>query len=495
MTVIDKIKGDAEQTFKMNEFNVKRLEEKLEDYTQHSKEAPAIISQSIQTINEAAKSNDQVIENMNDRIAYYHRVLKASQDDQEIFMNKLTEIHEIGISKKAKYQEDLEQQKAEQQEMENDLKTQIQSVLHQLKGLRGFQELRHQLDQQNRAVRNLIIQEKQKASQDITEIKHQITDQREFYENDLTVRLEQANRFAREFSDLHMDLVTTKIMNETKQNRKDLQLEEARTIELLRDNDRIRKQLHVVEQQHKINQGSVDSIHKEYSTLKLAHAETEKKYFESQVSRRDRIHQVTDEFEDKIDELKHRKEEALQRRSLLEKELNSYKKELQKAENSRSEAFHKECDVLEKMNQTATFILTAIDKVIGEENQTNEPSSVTKTKPREINETELKLQKNELSRLMQRLHSISQQMKETEIKNRNRNNSNLKDVETQTEKSIQSDLLEKDLPSAPTLLKLPNPRRKTTLKSFNHASPVYKRLLAQSKRPQPIRQTVLAQKV
>lgn len=150
MTAIDKIKGDADQTLKMNEFNVKRLEERLEDYAQHSKEAPAIISQSIRTINEASKSNDKAIETMNDRIAYFHRVLKASENDQEIFMNQLTEIHETGIAKKAKYQEDLEQQKAEQQEMENDLKTQIQSVLHQLKGLRGFQELKHQLDQQKK---------------------------------------------------------------------------------------------------------------------------------------------------------------------------------------------------------------------------------------------------------------------------------------------------------------------------------------------------------
>ena len=423
---ITQIKRDPEQVREVNQNNVKHLEEKFEVAKKESKEAPAVTAQSIQQVNQVASTNEKEVNFIQDRASYLRRVIIANRNDSHKFLKELEDLRKQGNKHKDQHQVDLEQQKSEQQEMENDLQIKIAAALHQLKGLRFLQDIRLQLQEQTIAVKQLIEEEKQLNSDDMTSIMHQILDQRDFYENDLKVRLEAAKKFAKDFADLHMELVTTKIMKETSKNRKQLNEEATKTIELLRENDVLRKKHHALEQQFKISQASVQNLHSDYSTLSLSLTEYDEKLFTTLNENKNRIKQFRDEKDDAIGDLKLRKEEALQKREQLNQELLIVKRELQKVESSRSESDQKEYEILDKMSQTATFVLTAIDKSIDAESiqkadeallncdtipsQTKSSNrSSPKTSPRNSKITKGKhdiSQKSDLSKLMLRIKSI-----------------------------------------------------------------------------------------
>lgn len=510
MAAITQIKRDPEQAYEVNQSNLKHLEEKFEVALKDSKEVPAAFSQSNKIINEIALSNEKSIESMQDRASYLRRVILANQNDSDIFSQKLLHIQEEEIERKNQYEKDLEQQKSEQQEMENEMNTKIQAAIHQLKSLKSLQELRRQLEQQTRAVKKLIEEEKQLNSNDMTSMKHQINDQRKFYEDDLNTRLEAANRFAKDFSDLHMELATAKIMNETIQNRKQLQEESVRLVQFIKENATLRKKHFLADQEFKISQKSLENIHSDYSTLRLSVVEYEEKMNDTLNEHKNNIRQLRDEKDDTIGELKLRKEEALQNRNQLNQELLSIKKNLQRVETLRSESSQKEYEVLDKMSQSATFILTAIDRAINSETiqetgnlnyeadqisiQNNDEAISHKSAPRRLNliKNQENSQKSELTRLMLRLQSISQQLKEDALKSQSlMQNSNIekKDAETQTDIQMKLDSLTKKMQPLSLLERAKNHRRKPSVHTFRRLPPIHKRLFEKSKAPLSVRQT------
>lgn len=511
MAAITQIKRDPEQACELNQLNVKHLEQKFEIAVKESKEAPTSISQSLRRVREVASQNEKEINSIQDRISYLRRVILSNRNDSNIFLKELEKLHQTSIEKKEQYQKNLQQQKSDQQEMENDLNTQISSAIHQLKALRFLQELRHQLGYQTRAVKKLIEEEKQLNSDDMTLIRNQIIDQREFYEKDLKTRLAQANQFARDFSDLHMELATTKIMTETVQNRKQLKEESAKTIEMLRENDILRKKHHLIDQQFKINQASLQNLHTDYSNLKLSILEYEEKMNKTLNDNKERIRKLKDEKDDEIGELKLRKEEALQRKEELKLELLSVQRELQKAEKSRSESSQKEYEVLDKMSQTATFILTAIDKSMEEDSfqkddtsdfETDQISSQNnsslKASLRNLKQKDVGSQKSELSRLMLRLQNISNQMKEDAMKTQSvllYSNVEKMDAETQTDQSMKLDFRTVKIQPPSLLENVKNPRRKASVQTFRRAPPVYKKLFEKSKVPLSKKRTSLTRPI
>ena len=465
----------------------------FENAIEDSKEAPKLTAQSIQQVQEVATNNEKEIQYIQDMASYLRRVVLTNQNDSNIFLEQPEKLQQADVERKEQHQKNLEKQKSEQQEMENELKTQISSALHQLKSLKFLQELRLQLEQQTRAVKQLIEEEKQLYSDDITKLRHQILDQREFYENDLKVQLEAANRFAKDFSDLHMELAATKIMTETIQNRKQLQEESAKAMQLIQENQALRKSHHYYDQEFRINQSSLEKLHSDYSTLKISIMEYEEKLNTTLMEHKDQLRELKDKKDDIIGELKLRKDEAIQRKEQLKHELLTIQRDLQKVENCRSESNQKEYEVLDSMSQAATFILTAIDKRFDEQTfqsaedldtntdqislQNNYNKSSLKTNPRNLKTTKNNQdnsQKSDLSRLMLRLQTINKQMKEDALKSQKalfKSNIEKKDVETQTDQLKKFEFLSRKV-QPPSLLQMTqSPRRRI----FRRAPTFYKK--------------------
>ena len=186
---------------------------------------------------------NQAIQFDRGRADFHIHAIVANRNDQILFRNRLVEIHDQLMKQNEEYKEDVQKLRFQQQEMENKLKLQIETVIHQLKSLIPFQERRRILIEQKRALESLIFKEKQIHQEELTDIHHKLLDQREYYENDLKTRLAAARRFAKEFSDLHVDLVITKIRNETAENRKKLNEVSAKQIELLRENESLNQKV------------------------------------------------------------------------------------------------------------------------------------------------------------------------------------------------------------------------------------------------------------
>ena len=468
------IKGDLEQTCKRNESNVKHLEMKFDEYTKQNQQSNSIIKHSIEEINHANEINDEKLKTLKDRIGYLQRVIKANNDDQRIFKDKLVEIAKMGEEKKEEHQRNLEKQKANQIEMENELQMEIQDILSQLKNFRGFQEQRHQLDQQIRTLRNLIDTTKKNNHQEITEIRHKILDQRTFYEEDLKTRLVEARQFAKDFSDLHMDLVTQKIAEENIENRNALKQDMLQSIENLRKNDELRKKWIVVERDFKINQENVGKIAKDYAALKVQCKEYEEKLETITQENRQRLMQLKDETEFSLNDHQQDLLELKKRNEELKKEAALAARQLKRAEAKRFEAFKKEVQFLDQMNQSASFLLTSISKAMPLDENTD-------------NDDQLNVHRSELSKLMRRLQAVSEKMKQNTLIYPNYVET--ADAETQTDKLLRTDYLSGKV-SAPPIKPGVNPRR--TIYQAQRKPGVYKRLYESSKKIPPLRKKVLS---
>ncbi|KAK8852506.1 hypothetical protein M9Y10_017491 [Tritrichomonas musculus] len=503
---ITAIKRDAEQASVLYQSNLKHIEEKFEVAKKDAKEAPDKIHQSLQQVNQVASSNDKEINFLKGRAVYLRRVIITNRNDSKLFVRELENIRQEKLKHKDIYKKDLQQQKSEQQEMENDLNTRISASIHQLKGLRFLQDIREQLEVQTISVNKLIDEEKQLNSDDMTSIRHQILDQREYYENDLKTRLAAARRFAKEFSDLHVDLVITKIRNETAENRKKLNEVSAKQIELLRENDALRKKFNVLNSKHTILQATVQSLQSDFNTLNTSIVDYEKNFFDAIDGNKNRLRQFLDERDDTIGELKLRKEEALLRRKELDQELLIVKRELEKLETMRPDSSQQEYEILDDLSQSATFILTAIDKSIDEQMiqeagqispQKKSTNLRNKSSPRNLKYTKPKrgtVQKSDLSKLMLKLQFISKQMKDGDLQVRSSRGSSRgssrrssrqsivikKDAETQTEEITETDSLSETIQPPSILEKTLNPRRNGSVPLTRKVPPfAYKTLFEQ----------------
>lgn len=353
--------GDVNQKIDKEENHIQCLEK---EFTESKEKEPEVEEKYISIKNAYEETNKEIADTeqtLRDRIGFLNRAVRAAENDQVRLHQDMADIKKEEEVQKQKYEAEAERINYEANDINTALKSKIQVALHQLRGLREFQERKHQLDQQMKAVKQLIEEERKQHYIELTDIHHQLIDQRQYYDHDLSVKLAAANEFARNFADLHVDLATSKIMKETHENRTALSKENTRSMDVLKKNEDLRKQIKTLEQRKIIFEGKDKKVSAESTELRANCEKLETDFIKIIDSNKEKIDQLREEMDERISELTDRLKIDREENERLKRQCAIETKNLQLAEESRFENFRKECDLLDSMNSAATFVLTSLE--------------------------------------------------------------------------------------------------------------------------------------
>ena len=356
-------------------------------------------------------------ESQRDRIEFLHRSLEFAEKEKEKLNSRLKQIEHDIDSQKDKYESQVEALQYQSHEIETNLKSKIQVALHQLRGLREFQEHKHQMDQQMRTVSHLLTKERKERISEQSAIHKQLQSQREFFENLLNGGINEANAFATKFEDKYLDKATTKILHETEQKREELKKENIITSDVLKKNDQLRHQLLDLEQQKKLLIDSEKSLTIQSVDLKNKVEELTNKMNETLNSSKEKLNQLKFKMNNKINELTEKLQNLKLENSNIKKQVVLSQKNLEKVELIKEEKLRKQHELLGVMNEAAIFVLTSLEL------QEKEPTK-----------DDIVKNSNSLNAVIRKLANVAQDISSVESKNIDQNNKN--DSSVQTDKKI-----------------------------------------------------------
>lgn len=355
------IKGDQNQQFQKLNVEAQCLENELMNIKSSRTRANQAVLQFKKQLQAAALEVQQKSESQKDRINFLNHSLTTLDKEKDKLNSKLRQIENEVEQQKDKYESQVEAMQYQAHEVETSLKSKIQVALHQLRGLREFQEHKHQMDEQMRTVSHLLAKERKDRLQEQSAIHKKLQAQREYYEKQLTSDLAEADAFATEFQDLHLDLATTKILHETEAKREALKADNNMTLDVLKKNDQLRHQLQDLEQQKRLLTDTEKSLTGQAVDLKAKLEDTARKVEEAVATSQERLDQLRGRMGAKIDELSDRYSEALSENENLRRQISLAQKALERAENARAERLRKQQELLSVMNEAAIFVLTSLE--------------------------------------------------------------------------------------------------------------------------------------
>ena len=357
----DKVKPEPKQTIQKLELSTDLLENELMNIKSSRTRANQAILQFKQQLQAVAADVEKKTESQQDRIDYLNHAIKAAAQEKERLNSKLRQIQIEVEAQKDKYESQVEAMQYQAHEVETNLKSKIQVALHQLRGLREFQEHKHQMDEQMRNVSNLLTKERKERLAEQSAIHKKLQAQREYYEKQLSHDLAQADAFATEFEDLHLDLATTKILHETEAKREALKQENNNAYEVIKKNDQLRHQLQDLEQQRKLLSDTEKNLTSQAVDFKTKLNDTSKKVEEAMENNKQKLEALRTRMGDKIAELNDRLNDAQQQNENLKRQVNMQQKSLERAEAMRDEKLRKQQELLGVMNEAAIFVLTSLE--------------------------------------------------------------------------------------------------------------------------------------
>lgn len=394
---ITQIKGNEKQNLIKKQFGVKQLEKIYDQSKEQIPHIPKVYQKIKESMIEFSDQRDRAIQFDRGRADFHIHAIVTNRNDQILFHQHLIDIHDELMKRNEEYKEEIQRLQFKQQEMVNSLKLQIESVAHQLKGLKPFQERRKIIIEQKKALEGLIFKEKQIHQDELTDIHHILLDQREYYENDLRTRLEIARKFAEEYSDLHIDALTKKIADSTSSERRNLYSLETKLLDELYNIDSLVKASNYYTRQNQVLRKNIEN-----TTVKIINYKQEKKDIEIQMLETISLHQrelsqIKDCLKEKESDIinikisKLREEnERLKREAAVSYEL------MKKAENSRIIGLEKsfEIDLLKTIKDSAEYVINALENKYG---VTDDPLFLS--------------QKNPMGKLIRRLVLIEKEVK------------------------------------------------------------------------------------
>jgi hypothetical protein len=211
----------------------------------------------------------------------------------------------------------------------------------------------------------LIQDERRQHSDELTSFHKQLLDQRHFYHTDLVTKLAIARQFVADFADLHMDLFTQQIADETSGYRDDMKRDDAQALQMLKDNELYRERLRKLEQQHHIYQMGLSKTESEHDKLEAQDAELEISLGKQMSNTSRDLAELRESREHRIGELRSRLRAGRERNVALKQEAAVASRALAAAEQAKYEHFRKEYEIMQSMSDAAVFLLTALDERFG----------------------------------------------------------------------------------------------------------------------------------
>lgn len=352
----------------------------------------------------AALDIEKKTDSQKDRADYLTHAIFAAEKEKERLNTKLRQLEHECENQKEKYEQQVEAMQYQAHEVETQLKSKIQVTLHHLRGLKEFQEHKHQMDEQMKTVSHLLAKEKKDRAHEQSLIHKKLQAQREYYERQLTDDLAQADAFANEFEDLHLDLVTTKILHETEAKREALKSENALTLDVLKKNDQLRHQVQSLEQQKKLLSDSEKTLTSQAIDLKAKLEDVKSKVDESILQSKQKLEDIRSKMNVKINELTNRYSDVVAQNEDLKKQIALAQKTLDDAECMKNERQRKQRELLSVMNEAAIFVLTSLEL------QEKDPTK-----------DEIVSHSSGLNAVIRKLANVSQEMSGVERKQKSQN--------------------------------------------------------------------------
>lgn len=336
-------------------------ENRLMGHRAAREDATQLVLQFKRQLQEAALAIEKKTETQQSRIDFLTRTLNSSQKEKERLYSKLRQLNSECEAQKDKFEQQVENLQYQAKEVENNYVSKIQAALHQLRGLREFQEHKHQMDERMRNLGQLIAKERKERTAELAQIHKKLIAQREYYERQLASNLAEADEYATRFEDLDLDRATTKILHETEQRREALKSENALTVEVIKRNDQLRHQVQDLEQQRRVLEESEKNLTTQAVDLKAKLDDTNKKLQESSDLAQSRLEQLKHQLHNRISELDGKLEQEKKNTENLKRELALAQKQFSNAEAQRDERLKKDTNLLGVMNEAAIFILTSLE--------------------------------------------------------------------------------------------------------------------------------------
>lgn len=355
------IKGDQIQQLQKLSVETECLENELMNIKSSRTRANQVIQDFKKQLQSVALDVDRKKESQNDRIKYLNHAIDSAEKEKERLNSKLRQLEIEVESQKEKYESQVEAMQYQAHEVETNLKSKIQVALHQLRGLREFQEHKHQMDEQMRNISQLISKERKERLAEQSAIHKKLQAQREYYEKQLSKDLAEADAFATEFQDLHLDLATTKILHETEAKREALKIDNNNTLEVIKKNDQLRHQLQDLEQQRRLLVDTEKNLTTQAVDFKSKLNDTAKKVEEAIETSQQKLDALRTRMNNKIAELNERLSNAQQENDNLKRQVSLQEKSLEHAEFIRDEKLRKQQELMYVMNEAAVFVLTSLE--------------------------------------------------------------------------------------------------------------------------------------
>ena len=324
-------------------------------------DAANLIAKFKQQLQIAAESVEKKSETQQARIDFLTRTLNSSEKEKDRLFSKLRQLQHDLESQREKYEQQVETMSYQSKEVESSYRAKIHAAVSQLRGLRDFQEHKHQMDEKMRRLGNQIVVERKERTAELASIHKKLVAQREYYEHQLASGLAQADEFATKFEDLDLDRATTKLINETEQRREAIKAENQMAAEVIKRNDQLRHQIQDLEQQCKVLEDSEKNLTTQTVDLKAKLEDTKKKVNESLEQSKERLQQLRERMANKISDLTKRLEENKKLKNSLSSELARAQKKLASIENQKDDRLKKDHDLISVMNEAAIFILTSLE--------------------------------------------------------------------------------------------------------------------------------------
>jgi hypothetical protein len=214
-----------------------------------------------------------------------------------------------------------------------------------------------------------IHREKRENSLELTDIHTKLVDQRELFEQDLAARLEVADKFVADFSDLHMDVGTQRIADECRELRETMTTDNDRTLKLLTDNDALQIQLKKLQEKNQIFKNAFERARKLDALLADRADAVEAQMRQQGVEFSEAIKMVEDDREYRVRELRLRAQELRDANVRLKQETALAARDLAAAEGARFERLRTDCELLQLIRDAAAFILAGLDRRYGEDDR------------------------------------------------------------------------------------------------------------------------------
>lgn len=371
---ITQIKYDTQQSSIANQSKVTVLEKLLEEKKKQQMNSGEVFEQNKTEIIKATNECKSLEQNEQDR-AYYHKfVIVLNRNGQLKFRKDLVNIRKQTIKAQANFEIDYQQLCTAQKDMENKLRSQIESLSHQLKSLREFKERKSILIEQKKTLEKLIFEEKKASHMEINAIHKKLLDQRDFYDQDLRDRLENAKNYATKFADLHIDVLTQKIQAESLSKRKELQSSDSQIYNHLNSCDQIMKDIEQYTRRNTILKAKVELGTLDIVELKKAKKKIEYEMLQTVTNHQAELSQYQEIYNEKESKMSNQLIRLREQNQILKTQVERELEEMKVAENSRvdSQATDSKSQfqrgLFELLRLSADDVLKAIENKYGPSN-------------------------------------------------------------------------------------------------------------------------------